>query len=289
MNLSCDIIRDLLPLYAEELASPDSVAAVREHLGGCEDCHAELEMLKQPVPVPTDAPGMGTIKKELRRRRWTAVLYGMLCGMLSILLVVSSVSCWLLNPIYLPETVVTAVEQSDKLDGWVRIWASAPPEGHRWMSCDGREWEDGTQYVVFYTCRFLDLMRDIPFEEYVSVRPGDGNIWLFSETGPMVLLHGTGGDAQPPAQWSMLERLSHWAAISGGILLVLGLFLRKMRAGRWAMSLGALGISYALCQWVVCGGSFRSFFWKRELLWAVLIAGCIWGIGMCICGMRRKQ
>ena len=32
MKLSCDIIRDLMPLYAEELASEDSQAAVREHL-----------------------------------------------------------------------------------------------------------------------------------------------------------------------------------------------------------------------------------------------------------------
>ena len=32
MNITCDMIRDLLPLYAEELASRDSAAAVQEHL-----------------------------------------------------------------------------------------------------------------------------------------------------------------------------------------------------------------------------------------------------------------
>ena len=285
MKLSCNIIRDLLPLYAEDLASSDSAEAVREHLEICENCRAELETMKQPVPVPAEEPGIKKVRKGLLYR----LVLGVACGILSILLVVSCVGCWLLNPIYLTETVVTSVEQSEHLEGWVQIWASASPEGYRWLSCDGREWREGTQYVAFYTCRILELMQVKPFEEYVSVRPGDGPIWLFSEDGDMKLLHGTAEDREPPVQWFILEKLSLYAVAIGGGLLALGLILRKKRVGRWTMSLGALGICYAVCQWAVCGGSRLSFFPKRELLWAVLIAGCIWGVGMCIWGMRRKR
>ena len=32
MKLDCDVIRDLLPLYAEKLASPASSALVEQHL-----------------------------------------------------------------------------------------------------------------------------------------------------------------------------------------------------------------------------------------------------------------
>ena len=32
MKLECDVIRDLLPLYAEKLASPASSALVEQHL-----------------------------------------------------------------------------------------------------------------------------------------------------------------------------------------------------------------------------------------------------------------
>ena len=40
MKLDCDVIRDLLPLYAEKLASPASSALVEQHLAECEACRA---------------------------------------------------------------------------------------------------------------------------------------------------------------------------------------------------------------------------------------------------------
>ena len=42
MKLDCEVIRDLLPLYAEHMASPASTALVEEHLQECEACRAEL-------------------------------------------------------------------------------------------------------------------------------------------------------------------------------------------------------------------------------------------------------
>ena len=131
-------------------------------------------------------------------------------------------------------------------------------------------------------------MQEEPLEEYLSVRPGDGTIWLFSDNGEMVLLHGDGENDQPPVQWSYLEKFTIAALAVGIFLVVLGLILRKKRVGQCILSAGVLALCYAASQWVVCGGSMASFFWKRELLWAVLIAGCIWGIGMCVCGMRKK-
>ena len=45
MKLDCDVIRDLLPLYAEKLASPASSALVEQHLAECEACRAQLEQM----------------------------------------------------------------------------------------------------------------------------------------------------------------------------------------------------------------------------------------------------
>jgi|GEM_PF-970317 len=70
MNLSCAVIGDLLPLYAEGLTSADSAALVREHLEGCEECRRRLEALRQPAEsIPESAAPMDRVKKELRRRR----------------------------------------------------------------------------------------------------------------------------------------------------------------------------------------------------------------------------
>ena len=71
MKMPCSVIRDLLPLYAEEMASSESGELVREHLETCPDCRKALEDLKTPdPPVPERAAPVLSLKKELKKRRW---------------------------------------------------------------------------------------------------------------------------------------------------------------------------------------------------------------------------
>ena len=74
MKLSCDIIRDLLPLYAEELASEDSQAAVREHLETCEDCRSAFADMKKSSIIIPEEPGLDTVRRELWKRRLLTAL-----------------------------------------------------------------------------------------------------------------------------------------------------------------------------------------------------------------------
>ena len=46
MNITCNIIKDLLPLYAEDMVSEDSKALVDDHLCSCDSCTKELAELK---------------------------------------------------------------------------------------------------------------------------------------------------------------------------------------------------------------------------------------------------
>ena len=46
MKMECEVIRDLLPLYADDVCSPASRALVDEHLNTCADCSGMLERLK---------------------------------------------------------------------------------------------------------------------------------------------------------------------------------------------------------------------------------------------------
>ena len=41
-TLTCDEIRDLAPLFVTGALDPNEMDAVREHLAGCDDAHAEL-------------------------------------------------------------------------------------------------------------------------------------------------------------------------------------------------------------------------------------------------------
>ncbi|MGN0586477.1 MAG: zf-HC2 domain-containing protein [Oscillospiraceae bacterium] len=52
MNVSCNIIEDLLPLYADGLCSEDSRRLVDEHTEGCTECKAMLEAMTAKLDTP---------------------------------------------------------------------------------------------------------------------------------------------------------------------------------------------------------------------------------------------
>ena len=90
MKLDCEVIRDLLPLYAEHMASPASTALVEEHLQECEACRAELEQMQLPVPVQPepqpDAPLKG-IRTALRKKRILTAAAAVLAVLCAVVLV----------------------------------------------------------------------------------------------------------------------------------------------------------------------------------------------------------
>ena len=50
MKMDCEVIRDLLPLYAENMVSEKSRALTEEHLAACEPCRQYLSTLTTPEP-----------------------------------------------------------------------------------------------------------------------------------------------------------------------------------------------------------------------------------------------
>lgn len=52
MKTECSIVRDLLPLYVENLLSAETEQYVNEHLACCPACQAELAVLKEGVELP---------------------------------------------------------------------------------------------------------------------------------------------------------------------------------------------------------------------------------------------
>lgn len=76
MDISCNIIKDLLPLYAEDMVSDDSKKLVDDHLCGCEDCTKELAVIKNApkVPVDVEIKSLKRIGDTIRRRRILTVM-----------------------------------------------------------------------------------------------------------------------------------------------------------------------------------------------------------------------
>ena len=78
MKTECSIVRDLLPLYVEELVNPETAKFIDEHLQNCTECQTELETLKEgnvlteiatkPSPNIEQAKPFKTIMKRMNRQ-----------------------------------------------------------------------------------------------------------------------------------------------------------------------------------------------------------------------------
>lgn len=61
MKNECSIVRDILPLYLENMVSDETGTFVKEHLKGCPECTAELEALKAGPKVKKSVMKCGTV------------------------------------------------------------------------------------------------------------------------------------------------------------------------------------------------------------------------------------
>lgn len=72
-TISCSIIKDLLPLYADGLLSTESAQIVQAHLSTCPDCCQEYEALVKTLHLPTavniQAESAHTIKNFQKRQQ----------------------------------------------------------------------------------------------------------------------------------------------------------------------------------------------------------------------------
>ncbi|MEZ3445476.1 MAG: zf-HC2 domain-containing protein [Lachnospiraceae bacterium] len=50
-EINCNIIRDLLPSYVDDICSEDSRHLIEEHLESCEQCRTQLELLKDTTLI----------------------------------------------------------------------------------------------------------------------------------------------------------------------------------------------------------------------------------------------
>lgn len=72
-EITCSVIQDLLPNYAEGLISPETAAVIRDHLETCPDCRRLYEDYQKPVDLPQ--PDEIKADKKIIRKIWLQSLW----------------------------------------------------------------------------------------------------------------------------------------------------------------------------------------------------------------------
>lgn len=70
-NVSCNIIKDILPLYVDEVVSDDTRNMVSSHMEHCGDCRKKYEEMKADVSIPIEnsAKPLKKIKNAWKRKK----------------------------------------------------------------------------------------------------------------------------------------------------------------------------------------------------------------------------
>lgn len=89
MRMECEIIRDLMPLYAEKIASVKSGEAVEEHLQECAECRRIYENMLAPAPqVQFQTQPQESFQKYVKRKKRSYGLKVALITLASVLAIV---------------------------------------------------------------------------------------------------------------------------------------------------------------------------------------------------------
>lgn len=290
MKVPCGVVRDLLPLYAEDLAGEESRALVEEHLADCPDCRKQYEDMKQPKPAPEPdgAEALRAVKRDIRLRRLTAVLLAALLVFLPLFTLLARGTEK--YPLSYEEAEVQV--ESDKDDRLTLSFGSsvAGVESERVTDPDSGE---RILLVQAWNNRLLKLMG---MHQLSGVRNYQANtayhdrvIYGFSEG--QVLLHGEPMDGGV----QILPRLvlGYYLLLSLAAAVILGLLWLVLRKKNDAMILRTLffaALSYPVGHLLIKGTQTMSFFLLRDLAFILIAAAAVWGLLMLgWSGLQRKR
>ena len=238
MKNECSIVCDLLPLYAEDMVSEDTAEFVKEHLGNCPTCRAELEKLRKPVqPVAAqhvpdiDAEPLKRLKKALLMEKVQAIL----CTAAVLLALMLSGLSFLTAPEYFAysQELVTVTEGAN---GEATISFSSEITNYKLQRIADPADKQTVYHLEVWTCAW-DRMFSKPGAQDATVKPENGHELLIyftqfinqSSSNSAVCIYG---EIEPDSGgWMALPGLSmgYWLAINIVLLVILGVIWLNLR------------------------------------------------------------
>ncbi|MDR0890012.1 MAG: zf-HC2 domain-containing protein [Oscillospiraceae bacterium] len=269
MNTPCEIIQDLLPLYAEQMASDASAQMVEVHLAHCAACNNVLKASKAQIQAPQcNLKPLRKIRLDIGKKRLLSVLLA--ASVLAIILL--STFSFLTAPqtftytqdllevvefangealvVFDPRVTGYKATQYTHPDGRVHIDISA------WTTILGRFIDTGAQsYRIAQSA-------DVVYYCSANLRTEDKVIW--SRTQP------DSGSVMTLASLSF----SYYALIAAGALLLFGIVLialrKQPRKAGVVWKFFAVPLSYIGAHLCIKGTVTISHFPKRDFFWIAI-------------------
>ena len=279
----CGIVKDLLPLMAEDMASEESIAFVRKHLETCADCRKAYEEMKAPVEAELAAP-LKTVKKAVKRRG--LLIAGLIACLVAAL--IFGVFARLTKPIVI-HSAYEAFESVRIDENQVRLY---PTQNTRLM----QENETGTVHIGAYTTLW-DLWTEGPdrFHSYeVNLNGVDAILFEpYDNTDHEILYQREGYPVEAGFALPRLVMNYYFliAAIGTAVLAIawLVLLLLKKRTARRVLGVLLLIAGSFVLAFLAAGFPATTIAPVRELAFVLVVTLLLIGAGLCGRTLLRRE
>ena len=295
MKQECSIVRDLLPLYVEDMVSPETAEFVRGHLAACETCQAEVQRLRQPPDVtpPTqeerpEAPLRRLQRKLLLKRIQSALLAG---GF--VLVVLLSAFAILSAPRYVPYTA-QLLEVTEQADGSLTITFDQAVTQCQVESL-------GTQEPDNQSESYSVQAWTSPWDQWFS-RSGSRTLTITPQTDRMVRVYYAQNNGQgdvlvygehPDGGMETLPRLvlGYYLVLAAGVFVVLLVVWcaakKKPKVRQWVGRALLLPPAYGVGHLIVLGFTTVSYCATRDFILIVAIGALVYCLVLLAASLYR--
>lgn len=293
MKLTCNVIRDLLPLYVENIASDDTRALVEEHINLCTDCKKQLEEMRMPNELPPDTDA--TLLKKLKRKLSMKKIQTVILSVMIVLVVVITALAYLTAPNYFPysDNLISLKENSD---GTILATFNDKVAGYY---IDHYLPKNGSGYVYSIT------VWNIPWEQYIiknSVRstvlnPNGENItsiYYYTADGTEdVLIYGkdlyAGGGTTSLPRLVLAYYVLLAAALAVICAIILLIFRKNEKIRNIVEKVLFIPLSYLVGHLCIKGFTTSSYSAKRDFFAILLVMFPIYCIFLIANNFYRKS
>ena len=187
-KISCNIIRDVLPLYVDDVVSEDTRSMVAEHMAQCEPCRKKCEEMQCCVSIPMDtgANPLKKFKKAWKRKKITLVCVTLIAALLIMCCAAFAVEQFVYQEeiavngaVYTQKGAnVTVLPENSEEIGYLRgisFWSTASPTvDFMGTNLDGKYggcplYQSGTDDQVIYLEDFGGFYIPFVLSEYIAV------------------------------------------------------------------------------------------------------------------------
>ena len=275
MKISCSVIRDILPLYVENMVSEDTKEIVEEHIKDCEECKKELEEMKSSIdlPIDTDTTPLRRIKTTMRRKKIQTIIFSTMVTMVIIAIAIG----YLTVPEHIPyhEGLISFIESND---GIVIAIFSPEVTGYT-INAEPSKTDDG---IVYYINTWDSIWNRNIIKKSVNniVLNPEGEevaaVYYYNADGSEdILIYGK--DINPSGGVITLPRLflSYYLLIAVGFAVICGLIMlishRNKKVFDFSTKVFFLPVSYILGHLIIKGFTASSYNATRDLYAIILV------------------